>query len=84
MKEFLVYTALRLLLLVATFAILAGAWILVADTLAWFPVLLASFIVSGIASYFLLNPQRAAFARRVEQRAQAASQRFDEMRSKED
>lgn len=84
MKEFAVYTALRLAMLAATFAIIAGLWLLVADSVPWFPVLVLSFLASGIASYFLLNPQRAAFAQRVEARAQKASQRFDEMRSKED
>jgi CHASE1-domain containing sensor protein len=46
--------------------------------------LILGFALSGVASYFLLNRQRAAFARRVEERAQRASVRFEEMRARED
>ena len=35
-------------------------------------------------SYFLLNSQREAFARRVEVRAERATKAFDERRAKED
>jgi hypothetical protein len=41
-------------------------------------------VVSGVGSYYLLRPQREAFARRVDERAQRASQKLEEMRSKED
>lgn len=81
MKEFVVYTALRLLLLVATFAVVAGVWLLVAGEFPWFPVLLISVIVSGISSYFVLNRPRQAFASRVDARATAAVER---MRARED
>jgi uncharacterized membrane protein len=80
-KEFAVYTLLRLVLLAATFAIVAGIWALVADGFPWFPVLVVAFVISGIASYFLLNGQRVAFASKVEKRADTAIER---MRSKED
>ena len=43
-----------------------------------------AFVVSGLASYFLLNRQREAFARRVDERAQRVSSRFEEMKAKED
>ena len=81
MKEFVVYTLMRLVLLVATFAIVAGIWALVADGFPWFPVLVIALAISGIASYFLLNGQRVAFASKVEKRAEAA---VEKMRSKED
>ena len=42
------------------------------------------FVVSGVSSYFLLNRQREAFARRVDQRARRVSTRFEEMKAKED
>jgi uncharacterized membrane protein len=80
-KEFVVYTLLRLVLLVATFAIVAGIWALAAHSFPWFPVLVIAFVISGIASYFLLNRQRAAFATKVETRADNAIER---MRSRED
>lgn len=84
MKEFVVYTLMRLALLVATFAVIAGVWMLVGEgltTSSVFVVLLISFVISGIASYFLLNGQRVAFASKVERRADATMER---MRTKED
>jgi len=74
MKEFAIYTGLRLAVFVATFAIVAGIWILTVGGLNWFYSLLIAFVVSGIASYTLLNRQRAAFARRVDERATRAVQ----------
>lgn len=84
MKEFVVYTALRILLFVASAAIVAGIWLLVRDEAPLLWVLVLGFALSGIASYFLLDRQRAAFASRVEARAQRASAAFEEMRARED
>ena len=84
MKEFVIYTALRILLFVASLAIVAGIWLLLDDEVPLLWVLVLGFALSGIASYFLLNRQRAAFASRVEARAQRASARFEEMRARED
>ena len=84
MKEFVVYTVLRLVVLVATFAIVSGIWILISGNLNWFLSLVIAFLVSGVASYTLLNRQRMAFAARVEARAAKASSAFEAMRSKED
>ncbi len=81
MKEFIVYTALRALLLVATFGVIAGAWVLIAGSVPVFAVIVLAFVISGVASYFLLNPQRAAFAKRVESRAEAA---LEKARARED
>lgn len=81
MKEFLIYTGLRLALLVGTFVVVGGIWLLVAGELNWFYTLLISFLVSGVVSYLLLDQQRAAFARRVEARATKAT---EAMRTKED
>jgi hypothetical protein len=83
-KEFVVYTALRILLFVASLAIVAGIWLLLDDEVPLLWVLVLGFALSGIASYFLLNRQRAAFASRAEARAQRASARFEEMRARED
>ena len=84
MKEFAVYTGLRLLMLAATFGIVIGVWLAIAGSANVFVCVLIAFVVSGIGSYFLLNSQREAFARRVEVRAERATKAFDERRARED
>jgi len=83
-KEFAVYTGLRLLMLAATFGIVIGVWLAIAGSANVFACVLIAFVVSGIGSYFLLDPQREAFARRVEVRAARATKAFDERRARED
>ena len=86
MKDFAVYTVARIGLFVASFAVIAGAWMLVTDServpLLW-PLLLSA-VVSAVASYHLLQGPRSRFAARVEARAAAASRRFEQARAKED
>ena len=84
MKEFVVYTGLRILLFLATLGVVLGAWVLVAGEANAFFSLIIAFVVSGIGSYFLLGRQRAAFATRVEARAERATAAFEERRAKED
>lgn len=84
MKEFVVYTGLRLLLLAATFGIVFGLWAAVADSVNITYALAGAFILSGLGSFVLLNPQREAFAQRVDQRARRATAAFEERRSRED
>jgi mannitol-specific phosphotransferase system IIBC component len=85
-KEFVVYTVARIALFAASFAIIAGIYILVTGSdsvpVVW-PVLLAA-VVSAVASIYLLKGPRARFAARVEQRASAMTRRFEEARAKED
>jgi hypothetical protein len=83
-KEFVVYTGLRLLLFAATFGIVIGIWLLVADRANIFVAVVIAFVASGIGSWFLLDRQRTAFARRVEARAERATKAFEELRAKED
>lgn len=90
MKEFWVYTLLRLGLFAVSFVVVYGVWWLVAgeldfarDSAALWAVIIA-FVLSGIGSYFLLGRQRAALAQKVEGRAARVSQKLDEHRSKED
>jgi uncharacterized membrane protein YfcA len=83
-KEFAVYTGLRLLLLAATFGIVVGVWLLVADKANVFVALLIAFVGSGVGSYFLLNRPREALARRVETRAEKATRAFEQLKAKED
>ncbi|MGN0063609.1 MAG: DUF4229 domain-containing protein [Nocardioides sp.] len=84
MKEFAVYTALRLILFLATFGLVAGVWMLVADEINVFLALIIALLISGIASFFMLNRQRSAFATRVEERAERVSSAFEEHKARED
>ena len=85
-KEFVVYPALRLLVFIASLLIVIGVWSVVAgrDSVHAIWTVVLAFILSGIASYYLLNSQREAFARRVEERAQRATAAFEERRGRED
>ena len=85
MKPFLIYTALRLWLFLTTYAVLAGIWVLAfgKDGMLLIPFL-AALIISALLSLKLLAPQRERFAAVVQARAERASQRFQEQKSKED
>lgn len=83
-KEFWIYTALRLGMFVGAFCIVFGVWFLVADSVNMLLVVVVAFLVSGVASYLLLERQRNAFAVKVEDRAGRISERYEEMRAKED
>ena len=84
MREFAVYTGLRLLMFAATFGVIVGVWLLVSEEANIFVAVVIAFIVSGVGSYFLLNGQREALAKRVEVRAERASKAFEERKAKED
>jgi len=83
-KEFVVYTLMRLVLFVAAFAIVAGIWLAVADSVPVMWVLIIALAVSGVVSYFVLDRQRERFARRVDERARRASAAFEAMKARED
>ena len=85
MKEFLVYTGLRIALFLASLGVIVGVWAMATGGrvhLFWSVV--AAFLVSGIASYYLLSRQRDAFARRVEERAARATAAFEARKARED
>ena len=84
MKQFWVYTGLRVLLFVGTAAVVFGIWLAVAGTAPIMWVLVIALLISGVASYFLLGRQRIALAQHVDQRAHRAAAKFEEMRAKED
>lgn len=85
MKAFAIYTALRLAVFVACYAVLAWLYVgLFGQTGALVWPFLAALIVSAVLSWKFLAPQRERFAAVVQARAERASTRFEEMRSKED
>ncbi len=84
MKEFVVYTAMRIGLFVASLVVVFGVWMLLSDQVPVLWAVVIAFVMSGLASYFLLNRQREAFARRVERRAERMQGRLEQMKSKED
>jgi LPXTG-motif cell wall-anchored protein len=83
-KEFWVYTGLRLLLFAASTAVVFGIWLAVTGTVSIMWALLIGLVLSGIGSYFLLGRQRVALAQHVDARARRATERFEELRAKED
>lgn len=84
MKEFWIYTALRLLLFGATAAVVFGIWLAVAGSANLMWVLIIALVVSGVASYVVLGRQRTALAQHVDDRARRATVKFEEMKAKED
>jgi uncharacterized membrane protein len=83
-KEFWIYTGLRLLLFVATLAVVFGVWLLLADQVPVLWAVVIAFALSGVASYFVLDRSREALARRVQARADRASAALEARRGKED
>jgi hypothetical protein len=83
-KQFWVYTALRVLFFLAAAALVFGIWLAVAGSAPLMWVLVIALVISGVASYFLLGRQRAALAQHVDDRARRASAKFEEMKAKED
>ena len=46
--------------------------------------LVIALVVSGLVSFFVLDPQRERFARRVDERARRATAAFEAMKARED
>ena len=84
MKEFWIYTGLRVVLFLASLGIVIGLWFAITGHAPLLWAIVIAFLVSGLGSYFLLNGQREALARRVQTRAEAMTTKIEEMRSKED
>ena len=83
-KEFWIYTLLRVVLFLGSLGIVVGVWFLFTEEVPIIWAVVIAFVMSGLGSYFLLNGQREALAKRVDERAQRMSSKIDEMRSKED
>lgn len=84
MKEFWIYTGLRVLLFVGAFGIVTGIWWLFTDEVPVVWAVVIAFVVSGVASYWLLHDYRERFARVVQRRAERASAKLEQARSRED
>ena len=72
-KEFWIYTLLRLVLFLGSLGVVVGVWSMVAGQVPLVWAVVIAFLISGVGSYVLLNPQREAFARRVQERAERAT-----------
>ena len=83
-KEFVIYTALRLLIFAASLALVLGIWLAISDEVPILWGVVIAFAISGVASYFLLNGPRESFARRVDERARKASAAFEARKARED
>ena len=81
MKEFAIYTGLRLALFAASFGIL---WVALHTLLGIFPLLLLALIVSSILAIFVLRAARDRLAANIEQRAGRIASRIQSARSAED
>ena len=84
MKDFLVYTLLRLGLFLLTWGAVTGAWLLVTDKAALGLTFLIALVLSGIGSYWVLAGPREKLARQVEERAARATAAFEERKARED
>jgi Protein of unknown function (DUF4229) len=81
MKEFAIYTGLRLALFGVCFAVL---WFALNTWLTVWPLLLLALVVSAILSPFVLRAARDRLAGVVERRATRMTERFDAARRAED
>lgn len=86
MKEFAVYTAARLGLFLAAYALIVGVYLLMNGggpiPLLW-PFVIAV-LVSAIASAYLLRTQRENFARAIQQRAERSATRRRMVQAEQD
>ena len=83
-KEFWIYTGMRLLLFAGSVAVVGGIWLAIAGTANVMWVLIIALVISGLVSFFLLGRQRTALAHHVDDRARRVTARIEEMNAKED
>lgn len=86
MKYFLIYTAARLGLFAASFAVIGAVGVILSDDEG--QIILWSLIIGGaisfVLSYKLLEGPRERLAISVQERAERARIRFEEMKTAED
>lgn len=83
MKEFVVYSLLRLALFLVTWVVLSGVWAVFVNHDYLGPFFIAALLSSFISLKFL-GPQRERLAARVQAGADRASARMEQIRSRED
>ena len=83
MKEFAVYTLLRVGLFIISWVVISAVWSLVVGHDYLWPFCIAA-LLSSFVSLKFLSPQRERFAARVQAGAARASARMEEIRSRED
>jgi CHASE1-domain containing sensor protein len=83
-KEFWIYTGLRLLLFAGSVAVVGGIWLAISASANVMWVLIIALVISGVASYLLLGRQRTALAQHVDDRARRVTTRIEELKAKED
>ncbi len=77
MKDFWIYNALRLSLLISSFAIVLALWAWLDDgQVNIIGVAVIAFLLSGVVSWFLLARQREKVALRLQDRAQGISKKM--------
>ncbi|HWJ81933.1 MAG TPA: DUF4229 domain-containing protein [Nocardioides sp.] len=84
MKEFWIYTLLRVALFLGSFGIVFGIWYAISGDVPVLWAVVIAFVISGVGSYVLLQRQRDAFAVKVEQRAARVTERYEAAKAKED
>jgi hypothetical protein len=85
-KHFVIYTVLRIALFLATFAVVSTIAVAIFDDegVVWLVSLLGAAVISSILSLKLLAAPRERFAQSVQARADRASAKFEEIKSRED
>jgi hypothetical protein len=83
-KEFWIYTGLRIALFVAFAAVIWGVYAIVADRINLLVVVLAAAVLSSLLSWKILAAPRQRFAASVEARAHRMATKFDEVKARED
>lgn len=85
-KYFLIYTAARIGLFLACWAVLLsiGALLFDDDKAVGIGAIVAAAVLSSVLSLKLLNGPREKFAQTVQARAERAKARFDEVKTSED
>jgi membrane protein implicated in regulation of membrane protease activity len=81
MKEFAIYTGLRLALFLVSFGIL---WVAFHTWLSAWPLALIALIITGILSLFVLRSARDRLATKIDERAGRMSSRIEAARAAED
>jgi uncharacterized protein (DUF983 family) len=81
MKEFAIYTGLRLALYVVSFGIL---WVAFHSWLSVWPLLLVALIITSILSLFVLRAARERLATTIDSRAARMASRIEAARTAED